>query len=97
MNMMAVKKMMVAATVSAGVYSASSADVRAKDYFVAPGGSDTNPGSKTAPFKTIQKAATLMQAGDRCLIRAGTYRETVVPSNSGKDQAPITFEAFEGE
>lgn len=76
---------------------ATAMDVGAKDYFVAPGGGDTKPGTKASPFRTIQKAATVMQAGDRCLIRAGTYRETVVPANSGKDKAPITFEAFEGE
>lgn len=72
-------------------------DVSAKDYFVAPGGMDTNPGTQAAPFQTIQKAAATMQTGDRCLIRAGTYRETVAPANSGNEQAPITFEAFEGE
>lgn len=71
--------------------------LHAAEYHVSPQGNDENPGTGAKPFKTIQRAATVMQAGDRCLIRAGTYRETVVPTNSGKEQAPITFEAFEGE
>ena len=76
---------------------ATAMNVGAKDYFVAPGGVDTKPGTKASPFRTIQKAASVMHAGDRCLIRAGTYREMVVPAHSGKANAPITFEAFEGE
>lgn len=66
-------------------------------YFVAPWGSDANTGTQLAPFKTIQKAANKMVAGDTCYIRAGTYRETVVPANSGSAKAPVTFEAFQGE
>ena len=69
----------------------------AAEYYVAPSGSDANAGTKAAPFQTIQKAADVMQPGDRCLIRAGTYRETVTPANSGKADAPITFEALKSE
>jgi Protein of unknown function (DUF1565) len=69
----------------------------AADYFVSSNGSDTNAGTKVAPWKTIQHAATIVKPGDRCLIRAGTYRETITPTNSGKDKAPIIFEAFEDE
>ena len=66
-------------------------------YFVAPRGSDANTGTQLTPFKTIQKAASIMVAGDTCYIRAGTYRETVVPANSGNADAPITFQAFQNE
>ena len=38
-----------------------------------------------------------MRAGDTCLIRGGTYRETVTPTNSGKSDAPITFEPYLNE
>ena len=52
----------------------------ATTYYVATTGSDSNDGmSVTAPFQTIQKAASVMQSGDSCQIRAGTYRETVTP------------------
>ena len=43
------------------------------EYFVAPDGLDANPGTQPAPFRTIQKAAGIMVAGDTCRIRAGTY------------------------
>jgi hypothetical protein len=38
-----------------------------------------------------------MRAGDRCIVHAGTYRETVTPANSGTEEAPIVFEAAKGE
>ena len=34
------------------------------NWFVAPTGSDQNPGTLAAPFKTIQHAAIIAQAGD---------------------------------
>ena len=35
-----------------------------------------------------------MSAGDTCLIKEGTYRETVIPVNDGENGAPITFMAY---
>ncbi|MBN1674458.1 MAG: fibronectin type III domain-containing protein, partial [Kiritimatiellae bacterium] len=68
------------------------------EYYVATSGSDGNNGtSLAAPFRTIQKAASVMKPGDVCRIRQGTYRETVRPANSGVAGAPITFEAYNGE
>lgn len=69
----------------------------AATYFVSVKGSDTNSGGESDPFKTIQKAAGLMVAGDVCTIRAGVYRETVMPVNSGTAAAPIKFMAYPGE
>ncbi|MBI2844024.1 MAG: carboxypeptidase regulatory-like domain-containing protein, partial [Armatimonadetes bacterium] len=60
-------------------------------------GSDTNPGSMTQPFRTIQKAANVMQPGDLCYVREGTYREMVRPKCSGKPGKSIYFEAYPGE
>ena len=53
--------------------------------------SDRNPGTKKAPFATISKAASILKEGDTCFIRAGIYRETVVPKNSGSSGNPIVF------
>ncbi len=66
-------------------------------YFVAVGGSNSNPGTEAEPLRTIQHAAGLMKPGDRCVIRQGVYRESVVVPVSGTPAAPITFEAYPGE
>ncbi len=65
--------------------------------YVAPSGDDTNPGSLEKPFKTIQKCADGVAAGFACVVRAGTYRETVTPKNSGESGKPITFKTVPGE
>ena len=52
-------------------------------YYVATNGDDNNTGSISSPFRTIQKAANVAQAGDTVLVRAGIYRETVIPANWG--------------
>ncbi|HWE96269.1 MAG TPA: carbohydrate-binding protein [Tepidisphaeraceae bacterium] len=66
-------------------------------WFVSMSGSDANPGTLALPFATIQHAANLAHAGDVVNIRAGVYRETVSPPNSGVPGAPITFQAYNGE
>lgn len=69
----------------------------AATYYVAKSGNDSNPGTLASPFLTIQHAASLMVAGDTCYIRQGTYREEVVPANSGASGAPITFTNYPNE
>jgi hypothetical protein len=70
---------------------------QAANYYVSPSGSDSAPGTLSQPFQTIQKAASIMVAGDTVLIRAGVYRETVTPANSGTQNAPITYMPYNGE
>ncbi len=58
-------------------------------------GLDSNPGtSPDAAWRTIQKAASTMTAGDTVNIMAGVYPEEVVPLNSGEEEAYITYQAF---
>src|SRR5262249_14245270 len=64
----------------------------AASYYVAPNGLDSNPGTLEKPFQTVQKAAIVATAGDTVYLRAGTYRETIVPAHSGKVNAPIIFQ-----
>ncbi len=72
--------------------------VNAKEYHVSKQGNDNNPGSKTAPFKTISKATTIALAGDIITVHEGTYRERVNPLNGGhNDQQRITYRAAQGE
>ena len=74
---------------------------RAATYYVSTSGNDSNTAAQaqniSTPWKTIQKAATTMVAGDTCLIRAGTYRETAVVAASGNATSPITFQAYGSE
>jgi hypothetical protein len=73
--------------------TAGTGQVSAAVYYVGGrGASDKNPGTASRPFATIQKAATVAKAGDVIRIRAGTYRETVIPANSGSEDKPIVFE-----
>jgi hypothetical protein len=66
-------------------------------YYVAPGGKDSNPGTILLPWRTIQKAANTLTAGDTVYIRTGTYPERVVPQNSGSAASVITYAAYPGE
>ena len=66
--------------------------------FVSNDGSDTNPGSLLAPFRTIQHAIDNAEPGDVISIRGGTYRERLRIENlNGREDAPITFENYQNE
>lgn len=72
----------------------------AKDYYVATNGIDTNDGlTIQTPFKTFTKAYSMVVAGDRILLRSGTYAygSTITLSKSGTAALPIKFEGYNGE
>jgi hypothetical protein len=71
----------------------------ATTYYVATDGKDTHDGlTSQAPFRTIQKAAEVMQPGDTCMIRGGEYREKIVPLRGGSSvEARITYRAYRNE
>ncbi len=66
-------------------------------YYVSPSGRDTNAGTKTLPWKTIQHAADRLRAGQTVYIRAGTYAERVRPKYSGTAGHYISYIAYSGE
>jgi parallel beta-helix repeat protein len=73
---------------------------QAATYYISPYervASDTNPGTKTRPWKTIGKATPLLRPGDTLLIRAGIYREAVILSQSGTATNPIKIMAYPGD
>jgi hypothetical protein len=72
-------------------------DTTAATYYVAPDGSDSNPGTEAEPWKTITKAADTLVAGERVYIKAGTYKEQVIPQNSGSQAAYIIYAAYPGD
>ncbi|OEK09374.1 hypothetical protein A8C32_11685 [Flavivirga aquatica] len=74
------------------VFSLIFSQLNAKDYYVSTNGKDSNNGSLRSPFKTIQKAADVMNPGDICHIFGGIYRETVVVKNNN-----VTFKNYNNE
>ncbi|NWJ51614.1 MAG: right-handed parallel beta-helix repeat-containing protein [Bacteroidetes bacterium] len=74
--------------ISANVYAQNRSK---KVYYVSSQGNDKNTGRIKTPFKTIQKAADIMRAGDICYIRQGVYSENISLSFNGTTQAPISF------
>ncbi|WP_309895976.1 carbohydrate-binding protein [Archangium sp.] len=66
-------------------------------YYVATDGLDTHPGTPAQPFRTVGKAAQVAGVWDTVYVRAGTYRETVIPARSGAEGKPLVFRPFAGE
>jgi hypothetical protein len=63
-----------------------------------PEASDDNPGTNDLPWRTINKAAQVLQPGERVLIHNGTYREWVKPARGGiSADNMISYEAAYGE
>lgn len=70
----------------------------AAELHVSTQGNDANHGSRSAPFRTIQRAATLAQPGDVITVHAGTYRERINPPRGGtSDRRRIVYQAAKGE
>lgn len=81
------------------VASASVSSLAASTLYVAPGGSDSNAGTLSAPLATIQKAVSLVAAGGSISVRGGTYAlaTNIQITKSGTASAPITLAAYAGE
>jgi len=68
-------------------------------HYMATTGEDSNPGTRDAPWRTLQYAADTAEPGSTVCLSAGTYEEaeTVNFTRSGEAGAPITFTAVPGE
>ncbi len=60
--------------------------------FVAPNGSDRNPGTAAAPFLTVSHAVAAARPGGTVVVRGGTYRESL-----GIVTKRITIQAYPHE
>ncbi|PQO34486.1 pectate lyase [Bremerella cremea] len=83
----------------------------AATYFVAPDGTDTNPGTIEQPFATLGRAQQEVAPGDTVYLRGGTYPvdESQIAykrriwahvfrlNKSGTEEAPIRYWAYENE
>lgn len=60
--------------------------------------SDDNPGTNDLPFKSINKAAEILRAGEIVIIHEGVYRETIRPVRGGlSPDSMIVYRAATGE
>jgi Right handed beta helix region len=71
-----------------------------KTYYVdnqAPKADDKGPGTKEKPFRTINRAAQILQPGERVVVASGIYRECVRPMRGGTGpDKMISYEAAPG-
>lgn len=86
-------------------------EVKAKtqmSFYISPDGKDTNPGTESAPFKTIEAARDAVRtinssmSGDIIVyLRGGTYNVsstiTFKPEDSGNNGYRIIYQAYPGE
>lgn len=97
-----------AASISSKSASSSSAAVVGNDgnYYVATGGNDSNPGTLSRPFATLQKAINVAGPGQLVYVRGGVYSivNPAIPSagvhfsKSGtSEQNRIRYFAYPGE
>ncbi len=72
---------------------------KANTYYVSVNGDDTQAGTVSQPWKSIQKAANTLVAGDTVYIRAGNYilTERIEPAASGSASHYIHYLAYPGE
>jgi hypothetical protein len=66
-------------------------------FCVSPQGSDLNDGTCSTPWKTIQKAADSLTAGQTALVRQGVYRERVLITRSGGPAGALAIRQYGGE
>ena len=77
---------------------ASLVGLQGMEYHVAKEGRDSNLGSASSPFLSIQAAANVAQPGDTITVHGGTYRERVNPPRGGSSEDQrILYRAAPGE
>lgn len=75
----------------------------ARVWYVAPTGNDSNAGDLNAPFRSVQRAADIAQAGEAICLREGDYNVAAYPNgvihfaNSGQPGNPIIVTAYGNE
>lgn len=76
-----------------GVFSVNTQNT----FYVSTSGNDSNSGTSSQPFATIQKFCNIAKAGDTCIIYSGDYRESITLNCSGTERQPITIKSAPNE
>jgi uncharacterized repeat protein (TIGR02059 family) len=74
--------------------------VSATNYYISPNGNDSNSGTIDSPFFTLNKAWSVVQAGDIIYVRGGVYRfssRQTLSGKSGTSSNMIKIWAYPGE
>jgi parallel beta-helix repeat protein len=82
------------------VFLFSGSVVFATTYYISPSGNDNNSGTITSPFFTLNKAWSVIKAGDIIYARGGTYRYSTRQTLNGKNGTSsdtIKIFAYPGE
>jgi hypothetical protein len=67
-------------------------------FYVSRAGDDSNPGTQTAPWRTVQHAVDTVRAGGTVNVRGGVYEELVTINASGNaTDGFITLRSYPGE
>jgi hypothetical protein len=66
-------------------------DLSAADLYVSASGSDSNPGTQSAPFATIQRASQSTSAGTTIHVAPGTYAGNIHTKASGTSSAHVKY------
>lgn len=97
MSFLLLMTLMIAVSYSP-IYASPSYHASGKVYYVASDGDDSNPGTLDSPWRTIQKAADTLVAGETALVRKGVYEEFVTIRSSGSEsRGYMIFQAYPGE
>lgn len=80
------------------LFTTAPSAVALQNYYVAPDGDDSNTGlSRGQAFRTVNRAADRVRAGDTVMISEGEYAETVRIRTAGTPDRPILFRSITGE
>src|SRR5262245_20309316 len=88
-------RVLAAALLLIGLVSAPAGAAPLRTFYVDPAGNDAAAGSDTQPWRTLQKAANTVRAGDLVIVRAGRYAGLYL-TTSGTASDPITFRGEAG-
>ncbi len=89
------------ALMAASLFAASS--VLATTWYISPSGSDSNSGTQSSPWRTIEKTQSAGSSGDTVICMGGTYNDHTVSSSDGTYNyvhnitKKMTYQAYSGQ